>query len=112
MMTPHGVVQGYNSGRPLIDAKHQVVVHGEASGDGQDHIHVPPMLGGPTANLQSLGYGAECLTGKILTADNNHTQVNLRQCQELGVDAYIPDRKFRNPRGLTPKNMLIPGDLR
>jgi transposase/IS5 family transposase len=105
MMTSHGVVQGYNS-QALIDGKHQVIVHGEAFGNGQDHIHVPPMLEGTLANLQSLGYGAECLAGKILTADSNyHTQVNLRKCQELGVDAYIPDRKFRNrdPRFDTQK---------
>lgn len=105
MMTSHGVVQGYN-GQDLIDAKHQVIVHGEAFGNGQDHIHIPPMLEGTRANLQSMGYGAECLTGKILTADSNyHTQVNLRKCQELGVDAYIPDRKFRNrdPRFDTQK---------
>jgi transposase len=96
MMTSHGAVQGYNS-QALIDGKHQVIVHGEAFGNGQDHIHVPPMLEGTRANLQSIGYGAECLAGKILTADSNyHTQVNLRSCQELGVDAYIPDRKFRN----------------
>jgi transposase/IS5 family transposase len=105
MMTSHGVVQGYNS-QALIDGKHQVIVHGEAFGNGQDHIHVPPMLEGTRANLQSIGYGAECLTGKILTADSNyHTQVNLRKCQEVGVDAYIPDRKFRNrdPRFDTQK---------
>jgi transposase len=105
MMTSHGVVQGYNS-QALIDGKHQVIVHGEAFGNGQDHGHIPPMLEGTLANLQSLGYGAECLTGKILTADSNyHTQVNLRKCQELGVDAYIPDRKFRNrdPRFATQK---------
>ena len=29
MMTSHGVVQGYNS-QALIDAKHQVIIHGEA----------------------------------------------------------------------------------
>jgi transposase len=105
MMTSHGVVQGYNS-QALIDGKHQLIVHGEAFGNGQDHIHVPPMLEGTMANLQSIGYGAECLTGKILTADSNyHTQVNLRKCHELGVDAYIPDRKFRNrdPRFDTQK---------
>jgi transposase len=54
MMTSHGVVQGYNR-QALIDAKHQVIVHGEAFGNGQDHIHVPPMLEGTRANLQSLG---------------------------------------------------------
>jgi hypothetical protein len=105
MMASHGVVHGYNS-QALIDGKHQVIVHGEAFGNGQDHIHVPPMLEGTRANLQSIGYGTECLTGKILTADSNyHTQVNLRKCQELGGDAYIPDRKFRNrdPRFDTQK---------
>src|SRR5208337_361766 len=96
MMTSHGAVQGYNS-QALIDAKHQVIVHGEAFGNGQDHGHVPPMIAGALANLQSFGHGAECFTGKIFTADSNyHTQVNLKECQELGLDAYIPDRKFRN----------------
>jgi transposase len=96
MMTSHGVVQGYN-GQGLIDAKHQVIVHGEAFGNGQDHGHIPPMLTGAQENLQSLGHESEYFKGKILTADSNyHSQVNLRKCQELGVDAYVPDRKFRN----------------
>jgi transposase len=105
MMTSHGAVQGYNS-QALIDAKHQVIVHGEAFGNGQDHGHVPPMLTGALENLQNLGHKSDYFEGKILTADSNyHTQVNLRKCQELGLDAYIPDRKFRNrdPRFATRK---------
>ena len=87
-----------------------MIVYGEAFGNGQDHGHIPPMPEGTLANLQSIGYGAECLTGKILTADSNYpTQVNLRKCQELGVDAYIPDRKFRNrdPRFATQKRRQV-----
>jgi transposase len=109
MMTSHGVVQGYNS-QALIDAKHQVIVHGEAFGNGQDHGHVPPMLTGALANLQSLGYGADYFKGKVLTADSNyHTQLNLKECQELELDAYIPDRKFRNrdPRFATQKRRQV-----
>lgn len=105
MMTSHGVVQGYN-GQGLIDAKHQVIVHGEAFGNGQDHGHIPPMLTGALENLQSLGHEPDYFKEKILTADSNyHTQVNLKECQELGLDAYIPDRKFRNrdPRFATQK---------
>ena len=105
MMTSHGVVQGYNS-QALIDAKHQVIVHGEAFGNGQDHGHIPPMLTGALENLQSLGHEPDYFKEKILTADSNyHTQVNLKECQELGLDAYIPDRKFRNrdPRFATQK---------
>jgi transposase len=109
MMTSHGAVQGYNS-QALIDAKHQVIVHGETFGNGQDHGHVPPMLAGALANLQSLGHEADYFKGKILTADSNyHTQVNLQECQELGLDAYIPDRKFRNrdPRFATQKRRQV-----
>jgi len=105
MMTSHGVVQGYN-GQGLIDAKHQVIVHGEAFGNGQDHGHIPPMLTGALENLQRLGHEPDYFKEKILTADSNyHTQVNLQECQELGLDAYIPDRKFRNrdPRFATQK---------
>ena len=55
------------------------------------------MLNGALANFQSLGHKSDYFAGKILTADSNyHSQVNLQKCQELGVDAYIPDRKFRN----------------
>ena len=109
MMTSHGVVQGYNS-QALIDGKHQVIVHGEAFGDGQDHGHIPPMLTGALENLQSLGHEPDYFKEKILTADSNyHTQVNLKECQELGVDAYIPDRKFRNrdPRFATQKRRQV-----
>jgi transposase len=109
MMTSHGVVQGYNS-QALIDGKHQVIVHGEAFGDGQDHGHIPPMLTGALENLQSLGHEPDYFKEKILTADSNyHTPVNLQKCQELGVDAYIPDRKFRNrdPRFATQKRRQV-----
>jgi transposase len=95
MKTSHGVIQGYNS-QALIDGRHQVIVHGEAFGVGQDYAHGPPMLAGAHENLQHLGHGEECLAGKILTADTNyHSDINLRKCQEMGLDAYIPDRFFR-----------------
>ena len=95
MKTSHGVIQGYNS-QALIDAKHQVIIHAEAFGRGQDHAHGPPMLDGALENLQSLGHGEEYLDGKIFTADTNyHSDTNLRKCQELRLDAYIPDIYFR-----------------
>jgi hypothetical protein len=95
MKTSHGVIQGYNS-QALIDAKHQVIIHAEAFGRGQDHAHGPPMLDGALENLKRLGHGEEYLAGKIFTADTNyHSDTNLRKCQELRLDAYIPDIYFR-----------------
>jgi transposase len=95
MKTSHGVIQGYNS-QALIDAKHQVIIHAEAFGRGQDHAHGPPMLDGALENLKRLGHGEEYFAGKIFTADTNyHSDTNLRKCQELHLDAYIPDIYFR-----------------
>ena len=76
-------------------------MHAQAFGRGQDHAHGPPMLDGALENLQRLGHEADYFAGKIFTADTNyHSDLNLRKCQELGLDAYIPDRflRRRDPR--------------
>ena len=113
MKTSHGVIQGYNS-QALIDDQHQVIIHAEAFGRGQDHAHGPPMLEGALENLQSLGHGAEYFAGKIFTADTNyHSDTNLRKCQELQLNAYIPDIYFRrrDPRyAVTPTAVLAPAE--
>jgi transposase len=95
MMTSHGTIQGYND-QALIDSKHQVIVHGEAFGSGQDHGHLAPMLDGSKENLKKIGYKRDCFSGQILTADTNyHCTSNLEKCDEEGLDAYIPDTRFR-----------------
>ena len=60
MMTSHGVVQGYN-GQAVVDGKFQVIVHGEAFGEGQDHYHVGRMAAGAKEILNSLGHPEDCL---------------------------------------------------
>jgi transposase len=95
MMTSHGSIQGYN-GQALVDAKHQVIVHGEAFGHGQDHGHLAPMVDGAKENLHKIGYERDCLSGKTLTTDANyHCTSNLKKCDQEGLDAYIPDIRFR-----------------
>jgi transposase len=117
MWTSHGPIQGYN-GQALIDAKHQVIIHGEAFGQSQDFAHGPPMLEGAMENLRHLGHGKDYFTGKILTADSNyHSTVNISKCEEMKLDAYIPDRFFRkrDPRFTTrrkPKKRFRLEDFR
>jgi transposase len=95
MMTSHGVVQGYN-GQAVVDGKFQVIVHGEAFGEGQDHYHVGPMVEGVKENLKSLGHPEDCLKNKVLVADSNYSSPdNLGVCEEEKLDAYIPDIRFR-----------------
>ena len=95
MHTSHGTIQGYN-GQALVDKKHQVIIHGEAFGCGQDHGHLEPMLEGAKENLQAIGHSQDYFKGKILTADTNyHSHTNLEKCVKEKLDAYIPDLKFR-----------------
>ena len=58
MMTSHGAIQGYN-GQALVDRDHQVIVHAEAFGEGQDHHHIPPMLDGAKQNMEEIGQGGD-----------------------------------------------------
>jgi transposase len=96
MFTAHGVLQGYNS-QALVDAKHQVIVHAEAFGNGQDYGHVRPMLEGAKATVQTLGLPEDYFAGKIFSADSNyHSEENLQSCAQAQLDAYIPDPYFRH----------------
>jgi len=105
MITSQGYIQGYN-GQALVDDKHQVVVHAEAFGTVSDHEHVGPMMDGTKENMQAIGHDEDYFAGAIFTADTNyHSQSNLKTCQKLELDAYIPDRYFRrrDPRYATQK---------
>ena len=95
MMTSHGTIQGYNA-QALVDAKHQVIVHGEAFGSGHDYGHLGPMLDGAKDNVCNIGHKQDYFSGKILATDSNyHCASNIKKCEAEGLDAYIPDIRFR-----------------
>jgi hypothetical protein len=95
MVTSHGTIQGYN-GQALVDSKDQVIVHAEAFGEAQDLHLIPPVLEGAKENMRAIGYGEDYFVGKTLTADSNyHSPLNLGECEQEGLDAYIPDKRFR-----------------
>jgi transposase len=96
MVSSHGVVQGYNA-NALVDSKRQVVVHAEAFGNGEDASNVGPMLKGAKSNLDAAGCGSEPLKEKVISADTGYYSLeNMKACRDAAVDAYIPDRGFRN----------------
>jgi transposase/IS5 family transposase len=96
MLTSHGTIQGYNA-QALVDKKHQIIIQGEASGSGQDHHHIPPVIDEAKENMKALDYNEEYFEGATFTADSNyHSEVNIKKCVEEGLDAYIPDKDFRS----------------
>jgi hypothetical protein len=75
-----------------------VIVHGGAFGSGEDeHYLIGPMLDGAKENMQAIGKGEDYFLGKTFTADSNyHSPTNLRECDKAHLDAYVPDKRFRN----------------
>ena len=91
----HGVVQGYN-GVAAVDSKHQVVVHAEAFGEGQEKQLLRPMLEGMRENLEEIGEEKDVLETAVVVADNGfHSEENVKMVLEEGIDAYVPDNRFR-----------------
>ena len=96
MMTSHGTIQGYNA-QALVDKEHQVIMHADAFGRGQDNENLAPMVDGAKENMKRIGQSEDYFENKIFTADTNyHNQSTLEKCQEEKLDAYIPDLKFRS----------------
>jgi len=94
MPTSHGVMQGYNA-QALVDAKHQIVVHAEAS-SSQDHENLAPRMAAARKNMLAIGKAPDCFKGRQLSADSNYySYANLVLCQAESLDAYIPDLQFR-----------------
>jgi len=82
MTTSHGTIQGYN-GQALVDAKHQVIVSGEAFGSGQDQYHLEPLLTEAQETMKAIGKDEEYFKDTILTADMAyHSGENVKRCEE------------------------------
>ena len=78
MITSHGTIQGYNA-QALVDEMHQVIVQGEASGSGQDHHHIPPVIDEAKENMKAIGHDENYFEGAQITADSNyHSAVNIK----------------------------------
>src|SRR3989337_1471252 len=83
MKTAHGVIQGYTA-VAAVDGKHQVIVHGEAHADGQEHGLLIPTVEGVRKNLDALGDN-DVLTKATLSADAGYaSEANMQYVFEAG----------------------------
>ena len=56
-----------------------------------------PMLAGAKQIFEKAGHGSDALKGKIISADTGFfSKKNSNACNDEKIDAYIPDRGFRN----------------
>src|SRR5262249_50034972 len=86
MATGKGVIQG-DTGVAVVDEKHQIIVSAQAHGVGQEQELLVPMV----EAVQSMRAEAT-----VITADAGyHSEANLQQLAEHGIDAYLPDDGYR-----------------
>jgi transposase len=100
MKTSHGVLQGYN-GVTAVDARHQVIVHAQAHGEGQEHGLLQPTVEAVREVFQSISHEDNIFTKTRLTADAGyHTEANMKYVFDENIDAYIADKhmRARDPR--------------
>lgn len=95
MKTSHGTIQGFNA-QAVVDHKHQIIVAGIASGEGQDQGHAAVVLPLLQENLKALGYHPQDLRKAAFLADSGYFSVtNLEACAASGMNTVIPDPHFR-----------------
>jgi len=69
MSTSHGTIQGYNA-QAVVDDKHQIILVGLASGEGNDNSQVPLLMPILKQNLKTLGYRTQELKKATLVGDS------------------------------------------
>ncbi|OKY74488.1 MAG: transposase [Desulfobulbaceae bacterium DB1] len=95
MKTSKGVIQGYD-GVTAVDGKHQIIVHAEAFGQGQEHDLLEPMIDGTRENFQAIGKEENIFAETKLAADSGfHSGKNMEMLSEQEIDAYVADTGFR-----------------
>jgi len=98
MKTSHGVIQGY-TGVAAVDADHQVVIHAEAFGTGQEHGLLEPMIEGIRQAFNGAYYqdgDAILQEAKVLADSGFHSGQTLQRLEEQNIDGYIADTGFRS----------------
>jgi transposase len=97
MSTSKGTLQGY-TGVAAVDKKHQIIVHAQAFGEGQEHHTLQPVLNNIKTSYQRLGISDNIFQeGAVVTADTGYAnEANMQYLYEQNIDGYIPDNKFRS----------------
>lgn len=96
MTTSKGTIQGYN-GIAAADSAHQVIIDAKAYGEGQEHHTLIPTLEAIEERYRQGGISQDIYaTGMTVTADTGYAkESNIEYVKTQGINAYIPDSKFR-----------------
>lgn len=90
MLSGKGVIQGYTA-VAMVDGKHQIVVHAQAHGEGQEHGLLIPMIEGARKQFPS-----DPFKSAALLADAGYcSEENAKYLSDEHIDGYLADPMFR-----------------
>ena len=80
----------------VVDARHQIVVHAEALGEGQENHLLEPMVKATRENFEAIGRTEDVFAQATLKADSGyHSKQSMEYIANSEVDAYVADREMR-----------------
>jgi transposase len=95
MSTSHGVIQGYN-GIAVVDEQHQIIVHAQAHGEGQEPHLLKPTIESTREQLQLSDISVDVFKqAQVGTDAGYHSNASVSYIEEQGIDAYMADRSYR-----------------
>jgi transposase len=90
MRSSKGVIQGYTA-VAMVDGKHQIVVHAQAHGEGQEHGLLIPMIEGTRRQFRR-----DAFKNAAVLADAGYcSEENAKYLSEAHIDGYLADPMFR-----------------
>ena len=90
MLSSKGVIQGYTA-VAVVDREHQIVVHAEAYGEGQEHGLLIPMIEGTRRHFSTDPFQAAA----VLADAGYCSEENAKYLSEQRIDGYLADSMFR-----------------
>lgn len=95
MSTNHGVIQGYN-GIAVVDERHQIIIHAEAHGEGQEAHLLKPTIESTREQFQAADLSQDIFKqAQVITDAGYHSNASVSYAEEQRIDAYMADRSYR-----------------
>ena len=106
--TSSGYIQGY-IGIAVTDKENQIILNAEAVGSANECEHLPRVM---EKTLENIKEAKIKKTKRILLADKNYfSEINIKACKELNMEAIMPDSQYKRRLGAKKNNKFIINDF-
>ena len=107
-----GFLQGY-IGIAISDKQNQIIINAEAVGSTHEGEHFPKIIDNTLDNMKKASVKIPDEKNLTVLMDSNYfSEENLKKCQEAGIEAIIPDKKYRKRQKNKDELFYEPSDFK